>query len=230
MIVFLYLVCVLVMMIGLAHIMCTFQGGVRCERAGTYLRALSESNSGAWQGKEQPKGIYQLQGGIQKYLESYGREEQELIAKQDVNEEEEDTADNQTAEKKCLYRGKNFVFDPRRTDPIIGNGITGKSEAAGSSSVTKCIVGKCIICSCPHDDYDNGHAPSEEKEARCCRCRVLVLVCNDCRKKVHSWGEEAKINGDDDEDTMKTELFCGKGGVECIDKGNVADQVETSQF
>ena len=207
-------------------------GGVRCERAGSYLRALSESNSGAWQGKEQTKGIYQLQGGIQKYLESYGEEEQELLAKQDddANEEEEDTIDNQSAEMKCLYRGKNFVFDPRRTDPIIGNGITGKSEAAASSA-TKCIVGKCIICSCPHDDYDNGHAPCEEKEARCCRCRVLVLVCNDCRKKVHSWGEEAKSRVDvDDEVTMKTDLFCGKGGAECIDEGNVADQVETSQF
>ena len=219
-------------MIGFAHIICTtHQGGVRCERAGSYLRALSESNSGAWQGKEQPKGIYQLQGGIQKYLESYGREEQELAAAKqddDANEEEEDTADK-TAEKKCLYRGKNFVFDPRRTDPIIGNGITESSEAAGSID-TKCIVGKCIICSCPHDDYDNGHAPVEEKEARCCRCRVLVLVCNDCRKKVHSWGEEAKSCGDDDKDTVKTDLFCGKGGIECIDEGNVADQVETSQF
>lgn len=207
-----------------SYVPCYLKGGVRCERAGSYLRALSESNSGAWQGKEQPKGIYQLQGGIQKYLESYGREEQELIAKQ-----EEDTTDNQSAEKKCLYRGKNFVFDPRRTDPIIGNGIT--SEAAASSSATKCIVGKCIICSCPHDDYDNGHAPCEEKEARCCRCRVLVLVCNDCRKKVYSWGEEAKSCGDSGEgEIVKTELFCGKGGAECIDEGNVADQVETSQF
>ena len=83
-----------------SHHTCTnYQGGVRCERAGSYLRALSESNSGAWQGKEQPKGIYQLQGGIQKYLESYGREEQELLAKQDddANEEEEDTTDNQSA-------------------------------------------------------------------------------------------------------------------------------------
>ena len=215
-----------------SHHTCTnHQGGVRCERAGSYLRALSESNSGAWQGKEQPKGIYQLQGGIQKYLESYGREEQELLAKQDddANEEEEDTTDNQSAEKKCLYRGKNFVFDPRRTDPIIGNGITRSEAAAGSSSDTKCIVGKCIICSCPHDDYDNGHAPCEEKEARCCRCRVLVLVCDDCRKKVHSWGEGSKSCGDDGE-IVKTDLFCGKGGRECIDEGNVADQVETSQF
>lgn len=212
-----------------SYVPCYLIGGVRCERAGSYLRALSESNSGAWQGKEQPKGIYQLQGGIQKYLESYGREEQELTQSKQDDANNEDTTYNQTAEKKCLYRGKNFVFDPRRTDPIIGNGIT--SEAAASSSATKCIVGKCIICSCPHDDYDNGHAPCEEKEARCCRCRVLVLVCNDCRKKVHSWGEEAKSCIDSGEgEIVKTELFCGKGGAECIDEGNVADQVETSQF
>jgi len=191
-------------------------GGVRCERAGSYLRALSESNSGAWKGKERPKGIFQLQGGIQKYLEEYGTEG----SKGDGYESNSTT--NSEAAKTCLYRGKNFVFDPRRTDPIIGNGSTG----GGSQSIS--LVGRCIICSCPHDDYDNGHAPCEEKEARCCRCRVLVLVCNDCRTKVRSWGEASP--GDDDENKevhSTTDLFCGKGGSECIDEGNIAEMVET---
>jgi len=84
------------------------------------------------------------------------------------------------------------------------------------------VVGQCNICSCPHDDYDNGHSPSEEKESRCCHCRMLVLVCNGCREKVRCWGEE--------ELEKKKDLFCGKGGAECIDEGNVAEKVETARF
>ena len=160
----------------------------------------------------------------------------------------------------CLYRGKNFVFDPRRTDPIIGNGISSSSSSAAaathnsSSSSThsaKCIstVGKCIICSSPHDDYDNGHAPVLEREVRCCRCRVLVLVCNDCRERVRCWGEEKEedcehratevvVGGEDAVTTMtmtttnmimnRKDLFCG--GSKCIDEGNVAEKVELTRF
>ena len=151
-------------------------GGVRCERAGSYLRALSESSSGAWSGKERPKGVYQLHGGIQKYLESYGKE-------QSSAREEESLQEKGQTDEPCLFRGKNFVFDPRRTDPVVGNGATNSEGNVVS------LVGQCILCSNPHDDYDNGHAPCEEKEARCCRCRVLVLVCNECRRKVRCWGE-----------------------------------------
>jgi len=202
-------------------------GGVRCERAGSYLRALSESNTGAWKDKERPKGIYQLHGGIQKYLESYGTEKVESTIGNETDHkdkcapESNDDDDNAT---ECLYRGKNFVFDPRRTDPYIGNGIMNNCAAAASNDQRVSLVGRCNVCSVPHDDYDNGHAPCEEKEARCCRCRVLVLVCNGCRPRVRCWGESES----DDDNIM--ELFCGSGGVECIDEGNVAAKVETARF
>ena len=142
-----------------------------------------------WEDKEKPKGIYQLQGGIQKYLESYGNEEHGLSNRGDNSDaktgtsESDDVGKNTANDNKaCLYRGKNFVFDPRRTDPIIGNGITNNYDTLDSSQ-EKCVsvVGQCNICSCPHDYYDNGHSPSEEKESRCCHCRMLVLVCNGCR-------------------------------------------------
>lgn len=181
-------------------------GGVRCERAGTYLRALSDSNSGAWQGKEKPKAIYQLKGGIQKYLESYG-------------EQVEPKSDDDADAKQCLYRGKNFVFDQRRTDPVVGNGIA-KKDVSGRVVDRVSSVGQCIICNNTHDDYDNGFSPCDEKEARCCRCRVLVLVCNDCRHKVRSCGEPETDNTID--------LLCG--GKKCIDEGNVAEMVETIRF
>ena len=180
-------------------------GGVRCERAGTYLRALSDSNSGAWQGKEKPKAIYQLKGGIQKYLETYG-------------EQIESKSDDEDNAKQCLYRGKNFVFDQRRTDPVIGKGIA--SNTAHDSSERVSSVGQCIMCRKTHDDYDNGFSPCDEKEARCCRCRVLVLVCNECRPKVRSCGEPEADNA--------TDLLCG--GTSCVDEGNVAGNVETVRF
>lgn len=194
-------------------------GGVRCERAGSYLRALSESNAGAWKDKQQPKGIYQLHGGIQKYLEAYGE------PLRDSSKSESDVATQNANSSTCLYRGRNFVFDPRRTDPIVGNGITKLCDDANDDRVS--LVGQCIKCSCPHDDYDNGHAPSEGKEARCCRCRVLVLVCNDCRRKVRSWGEETHPDAVDCE---VTDLFCGQEGTKCIDEGNAADNVGTTWF
>mmetsp|Transcript_15576 Transcript_15576/g.33014 ORF Transcript_15576/g.33014 Transcript_15576/m.33014 type:complete len:627 (+) Transcript_15576:42-1922(+) len=209
-------------------------GGVRCERAGTYLRALSESNVGAWKGKDKPKGIYQLRGGIQKYLEKYGEPVQKAVnntsGKNGSNEYSaatvHDAANRATnggdSSYRCLFRGKNFVFDPRRTDPIIGNGIT-KSPASQKERTS--LVGRCIICSCPHDDYDNGFAPCENKEARCCKCRVLVLVCNDCRQKVRCWGES-----DDTVIEFKMRLFCGKNGKDCVDEGNISENVETVMF
>ena len=120
------------------YMYCT--GGVRCERASVYLQALSES--GEWpEDLEKPKGIYQLQGGIQKYLERYGRKD---------NEDKSEVGIQINQKEECLYAGRNFVFDQRRMDPIVGK--DGKA------------VGRCLLCSIPHDDYDNGHAPSDNKE------------------------------------------------------------------
>jgi predicted sulfurtransferase len=133
-------------------------GGVRCERASAFLRTMLHR-----QGKAAPP-IYQLQGGIQRYLEQ--------------------------PENRYYFRGKNFCFDPRRYDPSFS---------------TSSIVGTCIVCHEPHDDYDNGAAPSEDKEARCCHCRILILVCNKCRETVAVWGCEH---------TNLPPVYCG--GDHCI--------------
>ena len=170
------------------YMYCT--GGVRCERASAYLQALADSKR--WKG-DKPVEIYQLKGGIQRYLEAYGS----VVTNGHDDQTNMEATHIETGSDPCLFKGRNFVFDPRRTDPLVGSG---------------CVVGKCILCSVPHDDYDNGHAPCENKEARCCRCRVLVLVCNSCRCKVRSFGE--------DEAGDKPDLFCGPNGEECIDEGN----------
>lgn len=169
---------------------------------------------------------------------------QSEVAREKPGENATTSNNSKKANEPCLYRGKNFVFDPRRTDPVIGRGIAtadAKCDAAtgGNDGGYGCIslVGRCVVCSAPHDDYDNGHAPCEEREARCRRCRVLVLVCDGCRERVRCWGEDdppSSCVGDDDEGgtvaCKKVDLFCGKGGKECIDEGNVADQVEIARF
>lgn len=175
-------------------------GGVRCERASVYLQALAESEQ--WPGDlAKPKQVFQLEGGIQKYLEMYGNLE---ISNSQV---EEIVKKNHTVDPTpCLYKGKNFVFDMRRYDPIVGQ--PGKS------------AGQCTLCANPHDDYDNGFAPSENNEARCCRCRMLILICNTCREKVKVWGEMSEHCVTNDSVDMRPELFCGLGGKECVDDGN----------
>ena len=136
-------------------------GGVRCERASAFLNTLLKENRSETE-------VFQLRGGIQRYMEHTPQEGSSQ-----------------------LFRGKNFVFDPRRTDPLQSDDT----------------VGTCIVCGVPHDDYDNGHAPMEGKEARCCACRILILVCNSCRTKTACWGEDH---------TGKALAYCG--GAECICK------------
>ncbi len=206
------------------YMYCT--GGVRCERASVYLQAMAKSE--AWPDNlERPKSIYQLQGGIQKYLEQYGHLENTRITKEhkdcdDKNDNNDcvndmkgleissrtDQKDKEQIGNQCLFKGKNFVFDPRRYDPVVGN--------------DEIPVGKCIVCSEPCDDYDNNYAPCENMETRCCRCRVLVLICNECRPKVRAWGQELN----DDLELHPADVFCGPGGKECIDEGNYVSHYE----
>lgn len=98
-------------------------GGVRCERASSYLLEHAAARE-----------VVQLRGGICRYLEQF-------------------------AGRQGHFRGKNFVFDPRRYEPWHDD----------------TIVGRCDGCQCSWDDFDNG------EEARCDECRVLLLLCDSCR-------------------------------------------------
>ncbi|XP_049403303.1 rhodanese-like domain-containing protein 6 [Solanum stenotomum] len=62
-----------------------------------------------------------------------------------------------------FFRGKNFVFDHR--------------VSVGSSDSR--ILGTCLLCSSPFDDYSS--------RTRCTYCRMLVLVCDNCRTKDSSY-------------------------------------------
>jgi len=174
-------------------------GGVRCEQASKFVQALVAKEK-VEHHQEDDVQVYQLHGGIQRYLEQFHNaprctiQEGERLENHDDPESGEQanvTGKTNTANVgSCLYRGLNFVFDPRRTDPMVHC----------DSTATSC-VGKCCLCRAPHDDYDDGHSPVENQEARCWKCRILLLVCHSCRQKVQCWGEDHKDG--------LPKLFCG---------------------
>jgi predicted sulfurtransferase len=96
-------------------------GGIRCERGSAYMRELGCEN------------VFQLQGGIHKYLERYTNGGH--------------------------FKGKLFVFDKRRV-------VT-------ATDAQDAVIGECDGCKSTWDEYHD--------DFRCAHCRVLLLLCPDCR-------------------------------------------------
>jgi predicted sulfurtransferase len=163
-----------------SHVFAYCTGGVRCERATVLLKELLRQRHPE---KKALPEIYQLHGGIQRYLEV---QHQQPFCRGDRTAPTESQA--------CLFQGKNFVFDPRRLDPVHDDQV----------------VGHCLVCQQSHDDYDNGHAPATDQAARCWNCRVLILVCNSCRPTVHCWGDDEVSVSED-----RTRMFCGGPNQQC---------------
>jgi predicted sulfurtransferase len=92
-------------------------GGIRCERASAYLNTQMGS---------QVKGIYQLQGGIERYLQAFP--------------------------DGGHWRGKNFVFDKREAisaeNPTGDGGVVRKSKDSATVIETQ-----CCLCEKPWDRY-----------------------------------------------------------------------------
>jgi len=119
-------------------------GGVRCERASAYLNQSMG---------EQVKGVYQLQGGIERYLQAFP--------------------------DGGFWRGKNFVFDKREAfgveNPdgdggVVENKKKTKNEAKRASSLLPEM--KCCQCQAPWDRYVG--------KKKCSTCGVPVLMCDTC--------------------------------------------------
>ena len=94
-------------------------GGIRCERASAYLKAKGV------------KKCYQLEGGIHRYVERFGKD--------------------------GLFRGKNFVFDRRVSSERVGNKVVGKcvvckvaavDEYAPDFTCDKCGVWILVCVTC----------------------------------------------------------------------------------
>ena len=116
-------------------------GGVRCERASAYLNNTIGSSV---------KGVYQLQGGIERYLQEFP--------------------------DGGHWRGKNFVFDKREAigaGDIDGDGgVVGRHEKKLTKSTSPGIKTKCCLCDAPWDRYVG--------KKKCITCGVPVLMCDTC--------------------------------------------------
>ena len=120
-------------------------GGVRCERASAYIREKGEGF----------KNVYQLQGGVQRYLEAAERGDLSII--KDKTGELIDSS---------LWGGRLFVFDERR--PVR---LAGACPPPLSYRPSTRILSTCILCKKPWDEYE---------WLRCGQCSILVLVCDTC--------------------------------------------------
>lgn len=96
------------------NVMLFCTGGVRCERASAYLRNTVTN----------VKGVFQLQGGIEKYLQEF--------------------------KTGGYFRGKNFVFDKREAcgagDKDGDGGVLAHSDPSETEA-------KCCLCEKPWDRY-----------------------------------------------------------------------------
>jgi predicted sulfurtransferase len=136
-------------------------GGIRCERASALLKYKMETDPAV---KDLGiKGVYQLQGGIDKYFKEFP--------------------------DGGYWKGKNYVFDKRfaHAPPKIDGELHGrtkddgtktescssKKDAVGSSiTITTQAMGKCEACHKPWDMYRG--------KRRCPTCGVPSLICKEC--------------------------------------------------
>ena len=96
-------------------------GGIRCERASAYLNAKMGSDV---------QGVYQLKGGIERYLQAFP--------------------------DGGFWRGKNFVFDKREAigaGNVNGDGGVIKKEGTKKSSKGLGWGTECAKCKEPWDRY-----------------------------------------------------------------------------
>ena len=117
-------------------------GGIRCERASAYLKKEMGDNV---------DGVYQLQGGVERYLEAFP--------------------------DGGFWRGSNFVFDKREAvsanakdgcGGVIRKSKKGKGEDKSSDDSSS----KCCVCGRKWDRYVG--------KKKCYTCGVPVLMCDKC--------------------------------------------------
>lgn len=143
-------------------------GGIRCEKASAMLK------------KRGVEDVYQLQGGIHRYLETFGN--------------------------RGCFRGRNFQFDQRisltpsehyhqrrlmndhpqsdATQDILSNDkdscrLDDSNQKANKNPETHEVVGKCMECSAGFDELSGSRI--------CTVCRDLVLVCPTCQHTLREY-------------------------------------------
>ena len=134
-------------------------GGIRCERASAYLNS---------QIGNKVKGVFQLKGGIERYLKEFP--------------------------DGGFWRGKNFVFDKREAisaGDINGDGgVIRIGKKGGKKEEEEKLLewgAECAKCKKPWDRYIG--------KRKCYTCGVPVLVCNDCMSQSSSTKKNKKGKG-----------------------------------
>jgi len=128
-------------------------GGIRCEKASAMLK------------KRGVKDVYQLQGGIHRYLETFGEE--------------------------GCFKGRNFQFDQRIAlspaehyqqrkllDDTVVESDTPELKEDNKLQPPK-VVGKCMECHTAYDELSGSRI--------CTVCRDLVLVCPSCQIQLREY-------------------------------------------
>lgn len=118
-------------------------GGIRCERASAYLKKEMGN---------EVDGVYQLQGGIERYLKEFP--------------------------DGGHWRGKNFVFDKREAVGVgnaAGDGgvVRKQKKKKGTQDDSPdALPSICCVCGVKWDRYIG--------KKKCFTCRVPVLMCEKC--------------------------------------------------
>lgn len=133
-------------------------GGVRCERGSAVVSLETEAES-----------IAQLKGGIDAFLKQF-------------------------PDGGGVFKGRNLVFDKRITQSFRGelsqsdsNHKDRSNEKCADAPAGGVVLGKCISCRQPWDDYS--------AEWRCSHCRCRVLLCD--RQACVSWWKGLSTSSDE---------------------------------
>jgi rhodanese-related sulfurtransferase len=205
-------------------------GGVRCERASGLLKSICG---------DEVAGVYQLQGGIEKYLQKFP--------------------------EGGYWQGKNFVFDKREAigvgcfggvGGIVQSSAAAAGAGAGAGSATAAekekiknkkeavvstvpivnttvpaaaaaaapkvkveVLGKCCACACPWDRYVG--------KKKCVMCGVPVLLCMSCstaKGMLDREKDKEKDKKDGEKDKQQSASTGGEG-----EKGGAAKQPKLSK-
>eukprot|EP00941_MAST-03F_sp_MAST-3F-sp1_P000879 g879.t1 len=112
------------------YMFCT--GGIRCEKASSYLKSLDLAGS-----------VSQLKGGIHSYIAEFSEDAKKAgVAVSTTNNEEEDKE-----KKNCQWQGVNFTFDGRLASPSAGkHGEYGRCIYCGSDCSELRADVACNVC------------------------------------------------------------------------------------
>ena len=208
-------------------------GGIRCEKSSAYLLKRCGDGNGGGEDDEGVgasasastgiKQVYQLSGGIHRFLERF-------------------------PDGGGIWKGKNFVFDRR---VAMAGEEEGEGEGEGEGEEGKGEGEKRQQPRQREDEPKRGGGREEDRLGRCCRCgdawdryrganlccvcRTLVLICRRCEA---GWSPEARAEleqGGDDGSRNGMATFGTGGGCEafsffCREHERLARRGCTSRF